>query len=86
MTLKVKIGGEVGYFDCGDIVELAAHFDLDLSAAMLNQSLADASRGLFDHRLFAEIIWKSLRILEVHGCVAAVKATSWNLLETYFMR
>jgi len=29
MALKVKVGGEVGYLDCGDIVELAAHFDLD---------------------------------------------------------
>ena len=29
MALKVKAGGEVGYLDCGDIVELAAHFDID---------------------------------------------------------
>ena len=43
----------------GDVVEFATHFDVDpFRRSHVKVRFADASRGLFNHRLFAAIIWR----------------------------
>ena len=47
MALKVKVGGEVGYFDCRNIVELATRFALDhFRRGHVELRFTDTSRGL----------------------------------------
>ena len=88
MALKVKVGGEVGYLDRGDIVELAAHLDLDPFRRGHELRFADASRGLCNHRLFAAIIWRGdlCGFSKSHGCLTTVKVLSGTLSNAYFMR
>ena len=43
---------------------------------------AAASRGLFDHRLFAAVNWKGnlCRSCEMHGCLATVRSFTWEFV------